>query len=120
MGIIGDRPKFFIKQGALQPVLRGHISWKKNKASVSLEGATGTFRMMNSSGEQIISGEVVVETPETSGYFYYIWEEGDTDVAGKFDGEIHFADLANGPLTVPVEGYIEIIIVENLNGQLSP
>lgn len=111
---MGLNTTFRIKQGDLLPQLRGRFFQDKlGTLPQSLEGAALELHVKNSAGAVVITQPALPvlpqTTPENTGWWYYDWQPGDTDVAGTFEGEVQ-ATFGSRPLTGPNTKNFKIIM----------
>lgn len=96
---------FKIKQGDLRPYLEGQLVRLTETGEVDgpqdLSGATVVFTMQNNDTKDIVVDEqtAVILDPLT-GMVQYQWQDGDTDIPGKYFGEFE-ATFGDEPETFP-------------------
>lgn len=91
---------FSIKQGDTSPSLEARLI--RDGTAVDVRDATIAFRMVNTATDNVIDGVCSTVDPD-DGLVTYIWNDGDTDTAGYYEGEF----------------YVDYDIPESL-GELSP
>lgn len=100
---------FTIKRGDTSPLLRYELA----PASVNIAGATVQFQMRARFGELKVDAEAIVESTDPP-VLRYKWVTGDTDTAGKFDGEFKVTYADGAIETFPNSGFIPIIVNEDI------
>jgi len=107
--------KFFIKQGDLMPGLQAYLS-HRNTGPIELQAGDIIKFIMTprNNRQEIIIEKLATIIDEEQGLVQYEWEQGDTDIAGEYQGE--FLLLLNGtvPIRFPNNGYFHIVIDHKL------
>lgn len=105
---------FVLKVGDLEPPVSIQLM-DTSGTPVDVTTATSVkFRIASvDTRVELFSRDVVVDAP-TLGEFSYIWQAGDTDVAGTFYGEFVVEWPSDRPQTFPTSGYITISIEPKL------
>lgn len=109
---------FYIKRTDTWPSLKAKLV-QVDGTAIPLEGATVVFEMSKRGNRKdmiIKNGEVEIEEIDDEEWACYIWQEGDTDVAGSYQGEF-VVTFSNGKqVTVPNKNdeYIMILIGNKL------
>ncbi len=98
---------FYLKKGDTAPPLRMFLR-QRDGSPIPLGTATVVFHMDNGS---IASGSVDI-LDAALGKVEYVWQAGDTDTAGSFNGEFEITDGGKDQ-TVPSNGYIIIKILDD-------
>ncbi len=81
-----------------------------------MTGATVVFHMrLHPAGAvKISSGAMTAVGSATLGRFKYVWQTGDTDTPGTYEGEVQ-ATFSNGAIrTFPPNGYFLIFIADDI------
>lgn len=101
-----------IKQGALNPPLLAAL--KSNGVAQDLSGATVKFSMEHENGKLKINEAACTIVDAPTGQVKYQWSGSDTDTPGTYRGEFHVTGLAGGLAIFPSEGYIEVLVGEQV------
>jgi hypothetical protein len=110
----------FIKRGDLLPSVVG--TCEDANGPVSLEDAEEpTFKMrLPDSDEVVVSGEAEIlqigdgVEDGSKGRIRYVWSEGDTDVAGRYEAEFTVL-IQSKPQTFPNRGFTPIHIGDDVS-----
>lgn len=100
---------FMIKAGNLLPDLTGGFLNEVTGAPQDLTGATLTFHMRNRAGTVVINRAAAIDGDPTLGRFRFVWEAGETDTPGHYEGEVK-ALINLKPITAPNHGNFTIYI----------
>jgi len=104
---------FIIKQGDTSPSLAARLVTADNQ-SANLAGATVVFHFRKTRGvASVVSAAAVVVDPAT-GQVRYDWTESDTAASGNFEGEFEVTYADGSIETFPNEGYIDILVPEQI------
>ena len=107
-------PTFFIKRNDDNPSLDVALQDDKGRP-VNVTGATTVFHMRNAADDTVkVSGGTTSTLNATRGEVRYSWSTSDTDTAGNFEGEFQVTFSGGGVQTFPNDGYIDIIIFEDV------
>lgn len=82
-----------IVQNDRLPILEFTI--EKGGVAFNLTGYTVVFSMLNNAGVRKIDKQACVVVSAAAGTVQYSWQEGETDTAGDFTGEVQVTD-SNG------------------------
>jgi len=103
-----------LKTGDLRPYLRCQIISRATGQPVNVTGATVTFSMRVIGGTNVINEAAGAVEAGDDGIIRYAWQTSDTATAGSYQGEF-FVDAGSGnKFSVPQDGYISIVIREDL------
>ena len=105
-----------IKRGDRLPKIEATV--KKDDGTIfDLTGATAAFYMANArSGVLKVNNGSASITDATAGVVEYNWGSEDTDTTGEYHAEFEMTFVADGKkITAPSEGYISIVIAEDLD-----
>lgn len=106
--------KFYIKQNDLLPDLTGQFLDEITGIPQDLTGATLLFHMKDPvTGTVKINRAASIDGTPTDGRFRFLWESGDTDTAGTFEGEIQ-ATFGIKPLTGPNRRNFKVVIAPEI------
>lgn len=104
----------YMKQGDTAPALTAAL---KDSLDVALDltGSTVVFNLrQRGTGTVVVSrGSVTLVSP-SAGQVKYVWQAGDTDLAGQFDGEFEITYPDGTVQTVPSKDYIRVVIKDDL------
>lgn len=109
---------FYLKRGDTMPYLVATLS--DDSGPVDLTDATVKFVLRHArtrcatSEPALLFKKPAVVADAASGIVRYEWADGDTDVAGQFDGEFEVTFAAGGRWTFPSSGYIPVSIGADL------
>jgi len=110
---------FSIKQGDTSPSLEARLI--RDGQSIDLRDATIAFRMVNTATDDVVDG-ICSTVDEDSGLVAYIWNDGDTDTAGYYEGEFYVdydipESLSNltPDETFPSGSYLTIHVMERVS-----
>lgn len=104
---------FQIKRGDRRPKLRATLTDSAG-AAIDLTGNLGVRMHLRRAGSEVVSIDATVDVvDEPNGVVEYAWQDGDTDVAGRFEAEFEIGWI-DGPETVP-NGGNEPFVVVNIN-----
>lgn len=113
---------FLIKQGDRRPYITGQILLSDEVTPLNLSTATSLSIVMRKKGST--STTTLAPTPylkslmtitnASLGQWSYAWQAGDTREAGSYDMEIEILWSGAEAQTVPVLGYYEVIIVDDI------
>ena len=107
-------PTFFIKRNDDNPSLDVALQDDKGRP-VNVTGATTVFHMRNAADDTVkVSSGTTSTLNATRGEVRYSWSTSDTDTAGNFEGEFQVTFSGGGVQTFPNDGYIDIIIFEDV------
>ena len=103
---------FTIKRNDLSRSLKIYL--RANPAS-NFTGATGVFNMRDKDGRvKIDRGAVSLGNDAGGDFATYDWQLGDTNTAGRYEGEVEI-NLASGkPETYPNDNFVDILITEDI------
>lgn len=102
---------FYIKTGDTSPVLQYTLS----PTPATLAGATVVFNMRTQDRTSIIArGTAYVVGDVTAGVVRYVWQSGDTDTAGLFNGEFEVTFSDGSVETFPNYEYFKVRISDDL------
>ncbi len=104
---------FYIKQNDSSPIIRAKLRGAGN-ALLNLSAATVNFRMQKSSGENVIQGAAEIFDP-SEGAVQYIWQSGDTSVAGVYLAEFEVTYADGKVESFPNVGYMQVNIKPELS-----
>lgn len=110
---------FPIKQGDTSPPIEAQL--RDNGDPVDLSGdVTAGFRMRHQQDDTLIEGLCTIQSAQ-DGELAYIWNSGDTDVAGRYDAEFMLdydvpenMSEFDSDETFPPDGYLTITVTESL------
>ena len=107
-------PTFFIKRNDDQPTLDVALRDDKNRP-VDVTGASVVFHMRNTADDTTkISGASVTVLAASKGEVRYSWTTTNTNTAGNFEAEFQVSFSDGGVQTFPNDGYIDVIITEDV------
>lgn len=98
---------FAIVRGDELPHLTATLT--QSRAPIDLTNCTVEFEMVPVAGGASIGGACVVDSP-TAGTVHYVWQPGDTDAAGSYQGQFRVTYGTGDVITVPTIGVITISI----------
>lgn len=112
-------PDFPIKRGDTSPPLE--VQLRNDGDPIDLSGdVTAGFRMRHQQDETLVTGLCTIENA-VDGEIVYIWNDGDTDTAGRYDAEFMLDyDMPenmsefDADETFPSDRYLRIDVVESL------
>src|SRR5882672_1423989 len=106
---------FTIKQGDLWPPIDDIVKDAAG-AAVDVSGATIKFSMRASRSPTTVkinqATGAIVDGP--SGKIRYTPAGADTDTPGTYEGEFLISAVAGGPMRVPTDGWIPIVVEEKV------
>ena len=107
-------PQFFIKRNDTVPYLDAALQDDRGRP-INLTSTTVLFHMRDTADDSVkISGAAVTVLSATRGEVRYTWTSNDTDTAGNYEGEFQVTFDAGGVHTFPNNGYINIIMLEDV------
>ena len=107
---------FYIKAGNMRPPITLALK-NADGSAADLSLADGVvFRMtLKGADNSVIDDEDgAIDVDPTTGIVSYTWQAGDTDVAGKYEGEFTIIWPTDEPQTFPSKGYVQIEITKRL------
>lgn len=111
---------FRIKRGDLFPILKTQ-ALNPDGTPMPLTGATAVlFKMRDSTGTILLVNAPAVITDVDLGFIEYHWSSGDTDSIGACRGEMEVSFGVGAPLTLPVDGFLDIDVVSDLDVNPGP
>lgn len=114
-----NKNEFIIKRNDTLPALQICLIDKSclgGKESYNLSGVTGvTFTMTNNCGEYKIFGKTAQVVSYSAGTIQYNWDVNDTNEGGDFKGEFQLLYSDGNKLSIPQNGYIDIMIPKDVN-----
>ena len=114
-----NQKPFIIKRNDTLPELSINIKTRNCINAVipfDLTNVTGcTFSMADECGNVVIASNPAQVTSTTGGTVQYSWQDGDTSVSGKFQGEFELIFDDGKKISVPNLGAIEIFIDQDVN-----
>ena len=105
-------PKFTIKRGDTSPALRFALL----PDTVSLAGATVRFQMRARGGATLIDRPAEILTAFEPAIVAHLWQPGETDTPGRYEGEFRVTYLDGCTETFPNLGFIEVFVTEDVPG----
>ena len=104
---------FKIQQHDTSPQLVGTLKDASDNA-IDLTGATVKFlmRRISSTTAKVDASATVID--EDAGRVKYVWQTGDTDTAGTFQGEFEVTYTSGEIETFPNDGYIGIEVLDDI------
>lgn len=105
-------PLFQIKRGDTKTPLK--VALSDDQGPVDLTGATVTFVMSAWSGKRTINNGSAQVVDATNGVAWYVFNPGETDVAGTYRAEFHVSYSDGRYETFPTLGYITVTINDTL------
>jgi hypothetical protein len=102
----------YMKQGDTKPDLELTFL-DGNGSAVDLTGATVVFSMRRA-GTVVISEQACTLVTAASGEAKYVWQAGDTDTAGVYEGEAEVTFSGGGVETWPNSKHIRIEITPQI------
>ena len=107
-------PQFFIKRNDTIPYLDGALQDDRGRP-VDLTGATVVFHMRDTADDSIkINASGVTILSATRGEVRYSWSATNTNTAGNYEGEFQVTFSGGNIHTFPNNGYINVIILEDV------
>lgn len=113
----------YMKQGDLLPTLQARLTRTDPVtlavSYVDLTAATDVnFLMKNAISGLVVDNQNATRGNQmtTPGLVEYTWQAGDTDAAGKFQGEFEVIWASGKPETFPGDSYLVINIKASLDG----
>ena len=107
-------PTFFMKRNDDQPTLDVALRDDKNRP-VDVTGATVLFHMRNTADDTTkISGGSVTVLSASKGEVRDSWSTSNTNTAGNFEAEFQVTFAEGGVQSFPNDGYIDVIITEDV------
>lgn len=101
--------RFVLKEGATgQPL--AVTAYQGTGARLNLTGCTVTFTMKDRTGAVKVNAAAVDLTNAVNGEMEYRWVSTDVDTVGTFLGTFRIVLGSGKPLTLPAEGYIEVVV----------
>jgi len=97
--------RFKIGQGVTEPVLQGTLR-RENDTSYDISTATAVFRMWRADTREVViddAAAVIVSTTQLK----YVWQAGDTDTAGDYEGVFIITYAGGGTEVAPGGAYGE-------------
>lgn len=114
-----NKNEFIIKRNDTLPALQICLIDKGclgGKESYNLSGVTGvTFTMTNNCGEYKIFEKTAQVVSYSAGTIQYNWDVNDTNEGGDFKGEFQLFYSDGNKLSIPQNGYIDIMIPKDVN-----
>ena len=104
--------QFVIKRGDTSPALRYLLL----PADVTLAGASVRFQMRPRGGTTMIDRPAEIVTVFEPALVAYAWQQGDTDIAGRYEAEFRATYMDGTFETFPNLGFIEVFVTENVPG----
>lgn len=112
-------PGFSIKEGDTSPSLEVQL-YDGDTPKTDLDTAVVGFRMQHQQDDVSVSGLCAIEDIDDA-VVTYIWDDGDTDVVGRYDAEFILdygvpenMNEFDTDETFPSDGYITIDVTETL------
>lgn len=104
---------FTIKRNDTKPDLQVTLKGADGVA-INLTGATVEFHMKlpNAAALKVEAAATVVTA--ASGIVKYVWQSGDTDTCGLYDGEFEITFGDGTKLTCPNPDHLKILVYEDL------
>ena len=107
-------PTFYIKQNDTRPELDVFLRDDKDR-TINVTGATVKFNMRNASDNTVkVNLGSVTTVSSTAGRVKYSFSSADTDTSGNFDGEFQVTFVGGQVETFPNDGYITVIITDDV------
>lgn len=114
-----NQKPFIIKRNDTLPNLQISIKTRNCMNAVipyDLSGVSGcTFSMVDECGNLVIASNDATITSSSGGTVQYNWQDGDTSIGGKFQGEFELFFNGGKKISVPNIGGIEIFIDQDIN-----
>lgn len=105
---------FFIKQNDTAPSIEAILTDSDGRARSMVNAASVRFNMSKEDGTNVIAGGVGSIVNAARGIVSYEWVAGDTADAGIYNAEFQITYVNNQVETFPNNGYIKVIIKEEL------
>lgn len=103
---------FHLKQNDTAPAIRGTIK-DGNGEVVNLAGASARFLMRTQTGSVVVDAAAVIVNA-AAGIVEYVWQVGDTAIAGLFRAEFEITYSDGSVATFPNVGYIDVQITDDI------
>lgn len=103
---------FNIKQNDRLPSLSATLTTVDGTA-VDLTGGTVKLLMRSKGGSVKVNSAAVIVNP-TSGAVRYDWGATDTDAVGTYQAEFEFTDGSGKKETFPNDGYLAVVITDDI------
>ena len=114
-----NQKPFIIKRNDTLPELSINIKTRNCINAIipfDLSNVSGcTFSMADECGNIVIASNAAQITSASGGTVQYNWQNGDTSVSGKFQGEFELFFNDGKKISIPNLGAIEIFISEDVN-----
>lgn len=105
---------FTIKTDDTSPALTVTATYSDGTV-IDLTGAAATFSLRSDAGVVVVNdATATINAPLTSGSLSYHWIAADTATAGYYLGEFHVTLPDGSRLTVPNDGYLNVLIVKDI------
>ena len=106
---------FTMKEGDLSPDLQVTLKDAADAAVDVTEATSVKFYLRKKHGAVVVNGaDATVVTP-ASGVVKYVWQAGDSDTPGQYEGEFRVVFSGGAPETFPNASYIDILILDALS-----
>ena len=111
---------FILKRNDTLPTLTINIQTKGQFNQVipyNLSAVTAcTFSMSDEFGNLKVSSASSTIVSSSGGTVQYTWSSLDTNTSGRYRGEFELLMTAGNKMTIPNLGYIDIEIIDDING----
>jgi Rib/alpha/Esp surface antigen-like repeat protein len=100
---------FTIKRGDTSPAIR----YALEPSDITLLGASVRFQMRLEKKDTVIDSPAIIVS-ELPPVVQYIWQNGDTDTAGKYEAEFKVTYPDGSIETFPNDGFIDVFLNRNV------
>lgn len=107
-----------MKRGDTYPPVLATFVDPLSGVPIDLSTATVVFNARQVRGQAVLERRPVQVFDPAAGRVQYVWEEGDTDVAGHYlcEFEMTLPLTPHIRFTTPTSGYIHVIVWDDLDG----
>lgn len=102
---------FVIKKGNLSPTISALLRYSDDTIVDLSGGVTVKFLMRAFGSTSCLIERYCTILSVPNGEVQYAWQEGDTDIIGKYEGEFQVTMLDGTKMSVPNNAFISIFIM---------
>lgn len=106
---------FYVKRNDSGRVIQATLGDADTGTPTDLSGCTVVFVMSHATTGTVREGNASVASPASAGVVNYTLSGTDTATAGTLNCEFEVTTAANKKITYPSNGYIRVVVQEDLN-----